>query len=92
MSARKQLNIRSEEAHQLAASLARRMGTSTTKVVETALRQLDRSVPADTAPLTPEQQVEHDRFMAFLRSVRHTVPADATSDHDGLYDEHGLPR
>jgi antitoxin VapB len=88
----KQLNIRSDEAHRLASALARRLNTSTTKVVETALRELDRTAPPGSPPkLTSEQEAEHQAFMALVReSAKHFLPG-ATSDHGDMYDENGLP-
>jgi len=88
----KQLNIRSDEAHRLAAALAKRTNMSTTKVVEAALRELDRRTPPGSPlELTPEQEAEHQAFMALAReAAKHLLPG-ATSDHSDMYDEHGLP-
>ncbi|HEX8662812.1 MAG TPA: type II toxin-antitoxin system VapB family antitoxin [Beijerinckiaceae bacterium] len=88
----KQLNIRSDEAHRLATALAKRMNTSTTKVVETALLELDRKTPPGTpSKLTPEQQADHEAFMALVREFQKYKLPGATSDHSDMYDEHGLP-
>lgn len=88
----KQLNIRSDEAHRLAAALAKRTNMSTTKVVETALRELDRRMPPGfPLELTPEQEADHQAFMALAReAAKHLLPG-ATSDHGDMYDDHGLP-
>jgi hypothetical protein len=88
----KQLNIRSDEAHRLASALARRLNTSTTKVIETALRDLDRRTPTQGADLTPEQEEEHQRFMAVVREFQKVKLPGAISDHSDLYDEFGLPK
>jgi hypothetical protein len=88
----KQLNIRSDEAHRLAAALSRRMNTSTTKVVETALRELSRNTPPAPPPeLTPEQEADHQAFMALVREFQKYKRRGATSDHSDMYDEAGLP-
>lgn len=88
----KQLNIRSNEAHRLATALAKRTNMSTTKVVEAALRELDRRTPPGSPlELTPEQEAEHQAFMALAReAAKHLLPG-ANSDHRDMYDEHGLP-
>jgi antitoxin VapB len=89
----KQLNIRSDEAHRLATSLAKRMRTSTTKVVEAALLELERKTPPPKpVELTPEQQADHEAFMAFVRELQQYKLPGATSDHRDLYDEDGLPK
>jgi antitoxin VapB len=88
----KQLNIRSDEAHRLATDLAKRLNTTTTKIVETALLEFDRKMPpGDALELTPEQRAEHEAFMAIVREFqKHKLPG-ATSDHSDMYDENGLP-
>jgi hypothetical protein len=88
----KQLNIRSDEAHRLATALARRLHLSTTKVVETALFELDRKIPNKGAELTLEQEEEHQKFMAMVREFQQYKLPGATSDHSDLYDEFGLPK
>jgi hypothetical protein len=86
----KQLNIRSDEAYEIAHALAREMNTTVTHVLETALREFQKKCAADE--LTPEQ-------MAFLTDVvrlseRSAAAArpGATSDHRDFYDDKGLPR
>ncbi len=88
----KQLNIRSDEAYRLATALAKRLNTSTTKVVEKALLELDRKVPSGgVLELTPEQRAEHEAFMEIVREFQKYKLPGATSDHSDMYDEHGLP-
>jgi hypothetical protein len=90
----KQLNIRSDSAYATARRLARRLGTSTTAVIETALDRLDREtfkVP-DYADLTPEQKLRADRLIALAREGQDEGSPDATSDHGWLYDDEGLPK
>ena len=45
------------------------------------------------ATLTPIEKKEEsmDRFMALAAEGRKNVPVGATSNHDDVYDEHGLP-
>ena len=88
----KQLNIRSDEAHRLATALAKRLNTSTTRVVEIALLEPDRKTPPGfPLELTPEQQADHEAFMALVREFQKYKLPGATSDHSDMYDENGLP-
>lgn len=90
----KQLNIRSDMAYATAQRLAKRLGRSTTAVVETALDRLDREtfkVPSYD-DLTPEQKFRADHLLSLARRGRKEGAGDATSDHDWLYDEKGLPK
>lgn len=90
--AQRQLNIRSDEAYSRASSLARRLGRTTTDVVVEALRRYDDEVaPRNGRVRTPEQQRRYDLLMRLSEeTARHKLPG-ATSDHDDLYDENGLP-
>lgn len=88
----KQLNIRSDEAYELAQKAARRLGTTKTEAVIRALR---RYAEPDGLPtyddLTPEQKADYARFRGLARRAR----AEATNPDysaDDLYDEHGLPK
>lgn len=89
----RQLNIRSNEAYERASSLAQRLGRTTTDVVVEALRRYGSEVePRNERGLTPEQQRRFDYLMALSDDVsRHKIPG-ATSDHDDLYDDYGLPK
>lgn len=89
----RQLNIRSDEAYRIAKSLAQRYRTTTTRIIEQALTELERKAPAvETVGLTPEQKASYDSLKALAREAgKHKLPG-ATSDHSDLYDEHGLPR
>lgn len=89
----RQLNIRSDEAAGRAASLATRLGKTTTQVVEEALRVYETSVsPLDEMGFTPEQRRKYDALTELSREARkHLIPG-SPSDHDWLYDENGLPK
>lgn len=88
----RQLNIRSDEAHRLATDLARRLNTTTTRVVEKALLELERIMPpGESTELTSEQRADHESFMAFVQEFQKYKRPGATSDHRDMYDEFGLP-
>ncbi|TDR93404.1 type II toxin-antitoxin system VapB family antitoxin [Enterovirga rhinocerotis] len=91
--AQRQLNIQSDEAFSRASSLAERLGRTTTDVVVEALRRFeDDMAPRNEQGRTPEQQRRFDRIKALAReTARHKLPG-ATSNHDDLYDENGLPK
>ena len=81
-----QLSIRSAKAKSLAQALARRTGLAMNRLVETALERYAAEHAAG-APATPL-----DAVWALAAAGRGAVPAGATSAHDELYDDHGLPR
>jgi hypothetical protein len=92
-SKQKQLNIRSTEAHQIAHNLAKRLGKTTTEVVVTALRQLDGRRTIPSTKVTPEEaEANYRMIMEMVEKTNREHPTDMTSDHDFLYDEHGLPK
>jgi antitoxin VapB len=81
------LNIKSPEAHELAAELARLTGESMTKAVTEAIRErLER------------EKVKHDEDQLFaeLMEIAEQCTADPRRDvrslEEFLYDERGLPR
>ncbi|GJE25857.1 type II toxin-antitoxin system VapB family antitoxin [Methylobacterium organophilum] len=100
------LIVEDDEAYALARALAERRGTSIDEAVVASLRQaLDAAprpepMPAKTAALsvpplealTPEQRASYERFMALAREGAAQKLPGATSSHDELYDEFGLPR
>jgi hypothetical protein len=90
----RQLNVRSDYAYEAANRLSRRMGKSTTAVVETALDQLERSsfVVPTYDDLTPEQKAHADQLLALARRGQAEGDPLATSDHNWLYDDAGLPK
>ncbi len=80
------LNIKNEEAHRLASTLARLTGESLTEAVTRALRErLERvEAPNDLA----RQLLEIGRDCA----GRLNQPTRSVAHGDLLYDERGLPR
>lgn len=86
----KQLNIRSDEAHQLAHDIADHLGTTVGEAVLQALREYGtRFEPSEG--MTPTQRAEYRALRALAReAARHKRPG-ATSDHSDMYDENGLP-
>ena len=81
------LNIKSAEAHELAAELARLTGESMTKAVTEAIRER----------LEREQRArDEDRLFAELMEIAEQCAAyprrDDRSLEEFLYDERGLPR
>jgi antitoxin VapB len=81
------LNIKSPEAHELAAQLARLTGESMTRAVTEALRErLERK----------RRERDRERMvaqaMAIARQVASYPRKDRRSHGDFLYDERGLPR
>ena len=83
-----QLNIKSEDAYELASKLAELTGESLTTAVTTALRER----------LERERQQRHaDRLAAELveigrRCAAHLKPPFSSADHADLYGDDGLPR
>ena len=89
----RQLNIRSDEAVERAASLARRLGRTATDIVVEALRSYEAKVePLDELGMTAEQRKRYDVIKAASREISKYKADGATSDHDWLYDENGLPK
>jgi antitoxin VapB len=81
------LNIKSAEAHALAAELARLTGESMTKAVTRALRErLERE----------RRKREEDALVADILEIGRRCAAYPRMDHrshgEFLYDERGLPR
>jgi antitoxin VapB len=81
------LNIKSAEAHELAAELARLTGESMTKAVTEAIRErLERE----------KQKRDEDKLFAELMAIAEHCAAypcrDDLSLEELLYDERGLPR
>jgi antitoxin VapB len=82
-----QLNIKSEDAYQIASQLSELTGESLTLVVSRALRsELDRErrgrdIDAKVA-----------RMLVAGKEIRAQMREPITSDHRCLYDENGFPR
>lgn len=89
----RQLNVRSDEAAQLAAALAKRLGKTTTQVVEDALRAYENSAcPVDERGFTPEQRRRYDAISEAAREIRKHVKPGMSFDDSWMYDENGLPK
>ena len=81
------LNIKSQEAHELAAELARLTGESMTKAVTEAIRErLERE----------QRRRDKEKMVAELLAIARRCAAYPRRDHrsleEFLYDERGLPR
>ena len=86
----RQLNVRDDEAYNLAHNIADQTGWPITEVVRTALRDYGSRLPK-IENLTPTQRVEYEALRALAReAAKHKIPG-ATSDHSDMYDEFGLP-
>lgn len=85
----RRLTIYSDEAVDRAAELARRLGRDPADIVVDALRLFDRQIAA--RPVS-DGAGEPDDFLDFVRTLRPIIGEGATSRHDDLYDESGLPR
>ena len=83
------LNIKNEEAHELAARLARLTGRSMTAVVVDALReQLDRVERQQSEIVLVQELMAIGR-----RCAAHMQQSISAVDHaDLLYDERGMPQ
>jgi antitoxin VapB len=82
------LNIKNDEVHRLARDVAARTGETMTHAIQTALEEkLQRLTLAQSA----ERRRRAQRVRAVLASLP-AAPASATSRHDDLYDEAGLPQ
>ena len=87
----RQLNIRSDEAYEIAHRAAKQRGKTVTQVVTEALR--DRHGPAHSAPeVSPEEAAETYRILTELsrEGARRKKPG-ASSDHSDFYDDDGFP-
>ncbi|MCB1502872.1 MAG: type II toxin-antitoxin system VapB family antitoxin [Bauldia sp.] len=90
MPKQKQLNVRSDEAYEIASRLSERTGRPRSDVVLAAL--LSYAEAKKVKKLTPKERAFVDELLALAR--RSAVAADRrmTSDHADLYDERGLPK
>ncbi|MFL4969922.1 MAG: type II toxin-antitoxin system VapB family antitoxin [Xanthobacteraceae bacterium] len=86
----RQLNIRSDEAYELASELARKTGRTRADVVLAALLTYRQAKTG--RKLTRKQRAFVDELMALARRSAAAAGPKATSDHSHLYDERGLPR
>ncbi|MGB8817471.1 MAG: type II toxin-antitoxin system VapB family antitoxin [Rhizobiaceae bacterium] len=81
------LNIKNDEVHRLAREVAARTGETMTHAIQTALEERLARLSADVAKDRADRAA---RVRAILDSIPH-YPG-ATSNHDDLYDEFGLPK
>jgi hypothetical protein len=83
----RQLNIRSDEAYELAHTIARRVKRPVTDVVRDALKAYEATF---VEGMTPQQRERYETLRALAkRTAAMKKPASA---HDDMYDENGLPR
>lgn len=86
----RQLNIRSDEAYEIAHRAAKQSGKSVTEIVTEALRA--RHGPS-AREVSPEDAAETLKILTELsREGGRRKKPGATSNHDDLYDEFGLPK
>jgi hypothetical protein len=80
-----QLNIKSEEAYELATKIAEAEGVSLTQAVLEALRRREREISAD---------VRFEKAMEIIKDMRSRMSPEllALDIDDYLYDENGLPK
>lgn len=91
--AQRQLNIRSDEAAETAARLARQLGTTTTEVVVSALRSYEAAnAHPDHQGWSQEKRRRYDALMAIMAEARQHLIPGSPEGHDWLYDENGLPK
>ena len=82
------LNIKNEEVHRLAREVAARTGETMTSAIQLALEEKLARLSTDK---DRERQIREARVQAILDSLP-PVPPGASSNHDDLYDEFGLPK
>ena len=91
----KQLNIRSDEAFELARELSKKLNRTTGAVVLDALRAYGTKQAGKAGEL-PEAMVaaNRKRLKGTLKKLWGPAgpPRGMSSNHDGLYDENGLPK
>ena len=97
----RELIIRSDEACAIADDLARRLDVSATEIVEAALRKYRASMeppdvdkqPTAVDPRSAEEKAAFiEEILALGARARAQLGERATSNHDDLYDDDGLPR
>jgi hypothetical protein len=90
---RKQLNIRSDEAHAIAHELAERLGATTTEIVVSALREFKSKHRIPSRLVTPEQaEANYRAIMRGVAEARRRAPPTEPWDAADLYDEIGAPK
>ncbi len=89
MAKQKQLNVRSDEAYEIASRLSKRTGRPRSDVVLAAL--LNYAEIRKLKKLTPKERAFVDELLALARRSAEVADPRMTSDHSRLYDEKGLP-
>lgn len=87
----RQLNVRNDEAYELAHMISRRIGRPVTEVVRDALRVYGNTLPAVDG-MTPTQLQRYEALRSLAKRTSVLKRPGATSDHGDLYDENGLPK
>jgi hypothetical protein len=87
----RQLNIRSDEAYQIAHDIADRLNITTTDVIVRALRVYGSRMTPSGDGMTPTQRAEFDALTEIAQKAARHKRRGATSDHSDMYDEFGLP-
>jgi hypothetical protein len=86
----RQLNIRSDEAYEIANEIAQRTGRTRADVVLAAL--LSYREAKTGKKLTKTQRAFVDELLALAHRSAAVARPGTTSDHSHLYDERGLPK
>ncbi len=90
---RKQFNIHSDEAYEIAHELAAALDASATEIVVAALREYKAAQRRPARGLTPEQAEANCRaIMKGVAEARRRFPPTKPWNAEGLYDEHGAPK
>jgi hypothetical protein len=99
MKPEKQLSVRSSEAAELAAQLARSTGKPQKQVVVEALRLLHQQQGAGRVQSSKAKSAKIARFEEALRQLHEEIRRieeetgeKFSSDHSWMYDENGLPK
>ena len=87
----KQLNIRNDEIYRRAHRIAARLGKPLAEAMLIVLRECESRLP-EVDELTPSQRTTYEMLKRLTREAAKHKPPDATSEHDDMYDEFGLPR
>jgi hypothetical protein len=94
-SSHRQLNVRSNEAYEIAHDLAEKQGKTTTDIVVSALRQFAGRRTIPSTKVTPEEaDANYKAIMEGVRKANQEHPVDFSSQDidELLYDEFGLPK
>ncbi|MBN9064584.1 MAG: hypothetical protein BGP06_01250 [Rhizobiales bacterium 65-9] len=91
-SQQKQLNIRSDEAYELAHALARKKQMSVQEVVLNALQRLKGETPSAKEELGARERAFVDDILRRARAIAAKTPPGPGSDHRDFYDDKGFPK